>query len=114
VPADDGQVGENLVLVQPGAIFKMGVMPVVEFTANLARQTAAPSIKVAGATVAEVLEAVFAQQPALRGYVLDDQGAVRQHVVVFLDGVAVKDRRQLADAVRPDSEIFVMQALSGG
>jgi hypothetical protein len=89
-------------------------MPTVEFTANLARQTAAPSCRVAGTTVAEALSAVFATQPALKSYVLDDQGAVRQHVVIFADGVAIKDRRGLSDTVREDSEIFVMQALSGG
>lgn len=89
-------------------------MPLVEFTANLSRQTKAPSSRVGGATVGEALQAVFVATPGLRGYVLDDQGAVRTHVVVFLDGSPVRDRRGLSDAVRPDSEIFVMQALSGG
>lgn len=90
------------------------MMPVVEFTPNLAHQTAAPSCCVEASTVAEALNAVFAQRPALRGYVLDDQGSVRQHVVIFVDGDALKDRRGLSDALRADSEIFVMQALSGG
>lgn len=89
-------------------------MPVVEFTRNLASQTDAPSCRVEGATVREALEAVFVLHPNLRSYILDDQGAVRMHVVVFADGVAVKDRSRLTDAVRFDSEIFVMQALSGG
>jgi sulfur-carrier protein len=89
-------------------------MPLVEFTPNLARQTNAPACRVDGATVGEVLRAVFAATPALRGYVLDDQGAVRTHVVVFIDGSPMRDRSGLSDAVRPDSEIFVMQALSGG
>ncbi|WP_395748363.1 MoaD/ThiS family protein [Prosthecobacter sp.] len=89
-------------------------MPTVHFTANLARQTAAPVCEVAGATVREALQAVFARHPALRSYVLDDQGAVRQHVVVFVDGTAIADRRQQADVLKPDSEVFVMQSLSGG
>jgi molybdopterin synthase sulfur carrier subunit len=89
-------------------------MPTVQFTANLASQTAAPICQVEGATVREALYAVFAQHPTLRSYVLDDQGAVRQHVVVFVDGTAIIDRPKQTDAVRPDSEIFVMQALSGG
>lgn len=89
-------------------------MPLIEFTPNLSRQTAAPPCRVEAATVAEALHEVFARQPALRGYVLDDQGAVRQHVVIFVDGDALKDRRGLTDAVRAESEIFVMQALSGG
>jgi molybdopterin synthase sulfur carrier subunit len=90
------------------------IMPLVEFTPNLASQTEAPACQVGGGTVAEALGEVFARLPALRGYVLDDQGALRSHVVVFVDGVALRDRRTLTDSVRPDSELFVMQALSGG
>lgn len=89
-------------------------MPTVEFTANLASQTAAPKSRVAGGTVRECLDAVFVLHPALRGYVLDDQGALRQHVVVFLDGAAVRDRRTQSDPVSEQSELIVMQALSGG
>jgi molybdopterin synthase sulfur carrier subunit len=58
-------------------------MPVVQFTDNLARQIAAPPCDVEGTTVRECLEAAFRPRPALRGYILDDQGAVRQHVVVL-------------------------------
>jgi molybdopterin synthase sulfur carrier subunit len=89
-------------------------MPQVHFTRNLASQTAAPSCAVPGGTVAEALQEVFAQHPKLRSYIVDDQGALRTHVVVFVDGNAMVDRTRLTDAVRPDSEIFVMQALSGG
>jgi hypothetical protein len=89
-------------------------MPTVHFTANLSRLTSAPSASVDGATVGAALEGMFGKHPLLRGYVLDDQGAVRRHVVVFVDGSAILDRVGLSDAVRPDSEIYVMQALSGG
>lgn len=89
-------------------------MPLVEFTPNLASQTDAPTCQVEGATVAEALAAVFAQHPKLRSYVLDDQGALRTHVVVFVDGTTILDRRFLTDPVKPESDIFVMQALSGG
>lgn len=89
-------------------------MPSVEFTANLASQTPAPKCQVDGATVRECLQGVFELHPKLRGYVLDDQNAIRQHVIVFIDGTAIRDRRTQADAVEPDSELFVMQALSGG
>lgn len=89
-------------------------MPTVEFTANLARQTDVASCEVQGGTVGEVLRAAFEQQPQLQGYILDDQGALRTHVVVFLDGHTIRDRKKLSDPVSPDSEVFVMQALSGG
>lgn len=90
------------------------IMPVVQFTANLVRQTEAPSCRVDGATVAEALQSVFAAQPHLRSYVLDDQGVVRKHVVLFVDGTAIADRHNLSDSLRPESEVFVVQALSGG
>ena len=89
-------------------------MPAVQFTANLTRQTNAPACFVAGKTVREALDHVFADHPALRGYILDDQNEVRPHVVVFVDGTSMKDRCGLSDSVNADSEIFVMQALSGG
>ena len=92
-------------------------MPKVQFSANFSRQISAPACSVDGATVTTVrqaLESAFTQNPPLRGYVLDDQNAVRTHVVVFVDGAAVKDRICLSDPVLPDSEVYVMQALSGG
>ena len=67
-----------------------------------------------GGTVAEVLGELFALHPVLRSYVVDDQGEVRKHVTVFLDSTPIRDRERLSDPVRPDSEIFIMQALSGG
>ncbi len=89
-------------------------MPLVEFTPNLARQTSTASCRVDGGTVAEALEAVFDKLPTLRSYVLDDQGAVRPHVVIFVNGSSLRDRQGLTDPLASDSEVFVMQALSGG
>jgi sulfur-carrier protein len=89
-------------------------MPRVSFTGNLQRWIDAPAVEVPGGTVREVLDNVFARNPMLRGYVLDDQGAVRRHVVVFVGGEAIQDRKRLSDAVAPDAEISVLQALSGG
>ncbi len=50
----------------------------------------------------------------MRDYVLDDQGEVRHHVKVLVDGSNIKDRRKLTDRVNPNSEVYVFQALSGG
>jgi molybdopterin converting factor small subunit len=86
----------------------------VVFTANLKRHVEAPPSDVSGATVRAVLDAVFARNPRLRGYVLDDQGALRHHMIVFVDGEQVVDRVHLSDPVRATGEIYVMQALSGG
>jgi len=86
----------------------------VSFTPNLQRHVESPSETVAGDTVRAVLEAVFAANPRLRGYVLDDQGALRRHMMIFVDGQQIADRDQLSDPVRASSEVYVMQALSGG
>ncbi|MDE2581035.1 MAG: MoaD/ThiS family protein [Rhodospirillales bacterium] len=89
-------------------------MPTVAFTTVLQRFLPAPDMRVAGATVREALDAVFAAHPALRGYVLDDQGAVRRHVIVYVNGVPARDRTRLTDRVGPADEIYVFQALTGG
>ena len=38
----------------------------------------------------------------------------RHHLALFVDGVAIRDKRDLSQAIGKDSEIYVMQALSGG
>jgi len=89
-------------------------MPRVSFTPQLQRFLDAPPAAVAGTTVREALDQVFAANPRLRGYILDEHGRLRQHVTVFVGEAALADRRGLADAVGADTEIYVMQALSGG
>jgi sulfur-carrier protein len=89
-------------------------MPTVSFTRALERFIEAPSAAVDGRTVAEALAAVFASRPALRGYVLDDQGTLRHHVAVYVNGRLVSDRVRLSDPVGARDEIYVFQALSGG
>lgn len=90
------------------------LMPKVIFTANLQRHVSCPPCVVPGRTVGEALENAFVAVPRLRGYVLDEHGRLRHHMVVFLDGQACSDRRGLGEAVGEAGEIVVMQALSGG
>jgi sulfur-carrier protein len=89
-------------------------MPTVSFTRALERFLEASAAEVEGATVGEALAAVFASRPALRGYVLDDQGALRRHVAVYVNGRLVSDRVRLTDPVGASDEVYVFQALSGG
>jgi hypothetical protein len=97
-------------------------VPTVVLASSLARWlTASPTpgagevtLAVPGATVRAALDAVFAEYPNLRGYVTDERGALRHHVVAFADGVAVRDKTTLAEPVGPDAEIYLFQALSGG
>ena len=89
-------------------------MPRVVFTSNLQRHVNCPETQVAAGTVRTALAQVFAAQPQARGYVLDEQGHLRKHVVVFVDGQRVRDREKLDHPVRDASEVYVMQALTGG
>jgi molybdopterin synthase sulfur carrier subunit len=86
----------------------------VVFTPNLKRHVDCPDVDVPGATVREVLDGVFADNPRLRGYVVDERGVLRKHMIVFIDGRQIEDRVLLSDHVEPASELYVMQALSGG
>lgn len=86
----------------------------IRFTANLARHVAVPPAAIEGATVAAALARVFDANPRLRAYILDEQGRLRRHVTVFVNGEPAADRQHLSDPVGPADEIFVFQALSGG
>jgi hypothetical protein len=89
-------------------------MPRVVFTQNIQRHIACPPGEVPGGTVRAVLDAVFAANVAARSYVLDEHGAVRKHMIVFVNGEMIRDREKLSDPVPADAEVYVMQALSGG
>ena len=86
----------------------------VRFTSHLTRHRPAPTIEADGATVGEVLERGMAGDDLLKSYVLDEQGRLRKHVSIYLDGQVIRDRLRLSDPVAPGSEIYVLQALSGG
>jgi hypothetical protein len=89
-------------------------MAQLHFTQNLVRHTECPSAELAASTIGELLERYFQSWPGVRHYILDDQGEVRHHVKVLVDGANIKDRRKLTDRIKPDSEVYVFQALSGG
>lgn len=96
-------------------------MPTVVLASSLARWlTATPGqsvgerrLTVPGTTVREVLDGLFALQPQLRGYVLDESGAMRHHVVAYLNDAAV-DKANLHSTIEDGAELFLFQALSGG
>jgi len=92
----------------------LGIVPWVRFTRNLDRLVTVRDVQVAADTVASALDACFRENPRVARYVLDDQGALRKHVAVFVNGDQIRDRRGLSDTVCDDDQIYVMQALSGG
>ena len=86
----------------------------VTFTSNLRRHVDCPVVEATGQTVREVLDRVFESNDRLRSYILDDQAALRKHMTILVDGKRVCDLSGLSDAVQPKSEVYVLQALSGG
>ena len=89
-------------------------MPKLIFTSHLGGVAPQGESEYPGATVGEVLAGAFADHPGLRHYLLDDQGRVRKHVIVFADNRNLARDRTLAAPVSESGEIYVMQALSGG
>ena len=90
-------------------------MPTVKFTNALKRFF--PGLKdtaVHGRTLVEILREVEVSYPGISSYLLDDQHRLRQHVNIFIDGKPANDRNALKDSFSENSEIFIIQALSGG
>jgi sulfur-carrier protein len=86
----------------------------VAFTQNIQRHVTCRDTEAAGDNVREVLDNLFADNPRARSYVLDDQGALRKHMNIFIDGEMISDRVRLSDPVTGSSGIYIFQALSGG
>ena len=94
---------------------KYFLMATVKFTYALEKFF--PGIKeipAKGNTLREILDEVEARYPKIQNYLLDDQGKLRNHVNIFIDGSLITDRAGLSDSFSPNSEIYIIQALSGG
>ena len=89
-------------------------MAQIIFTQQLARFLPVPELSTVAGDLRGALDGAFAGNARLRGYVLDDQGHLRDNVVIFIDGKRSRDRVLLDDPLLPDSRIYVLQALSGG
>jgi hypothetical protein len=62
-------------------------------------------------TLADALEALNECYPGMRFRIVDEQGAVRRHIKIFVDGKLARD---LTTSVRPDGELMIVGALTGG
>ncbi|HTI12688.1 MAG TPA: MoaD/ThiS family protein [Puia sp.] len=90
-------------------------MPTVKFTYALKRFF--PGLKdtpAKGNTLASVLREMDASYPGVLTYLLDEQGRLRPHVNIFIGDTIIRDRVTLSDPFPDNSEIYIMQALSGG
>jgi sulfur carrier protein ThiS len=89
-------------------------MPHVEFAPALTRHVPCPPQQVDASTLREALAKSFEAAPQMRPYVLDEQGAVRKHVAVFVNSRMITDRAHLDVALDSTDKVMVIQALTGG
>jgi sulfur-carrier protein len=66
--------------------------------------------ELAGSSVIELLQGLEARHPEISGWVLDERGAIRRHINVFVNG----ERGNEATAVRSGDRVEVLPAITGG
>jgi molybdopterin converting factor small subunit len=66
--------------------------------------------EVDGATVVQLLRSLEQRHPEMSGWVLDERGAIRRHINVFVNG----ERGDEATAVQPGDRVEVLPAITGG
>ena len=65
-------------------------------------------------TLRDALEALFDELPALRGLLLDERGAFREHVLCFHNGRSTRWMSGLGGPVADGDTVRLLQAVSGG
>jgi len=90
-------------------------MPTVFIPTTLRRLTAnQPRIEVAGATVAETLDALEAAHPGFRERLFDASGQVKRFINIFVDDNEIRTLQGLATPVRPADKLSIVPAMAGG
>ena len=74
----------------------------------------ASSVEATGATVAEVLDGVYAQHPELRERIADESGELRRFVNVYVGGEDIRFLDGLATPVGDSGEVQILPAVAGG
>ena len=74
----------------------------------------AGSIPVEGATVGEVLDALFAEHAELRDRLCDEDGSLRRFVNVYVGGEDIRFGDGVATPVADGQEVQILPAVAGG
>jgi hypothetical protein len=86
-------------------------MPTVILTGSIRQHAGGHgTVDVPGTTARAAIGALEQVHPPLRGWVVDEQGALRRHVKLFHRGAEVP----LDAPLGPDDELHVVAAISGG
>jgi molybdopterin converting factor small subunit len=67
-----------------------------------------------GGTLAEVLDSLEASYPGIRGRILDDQGALRRFVNVYVGNDDVRFLDSLDTSTPEGAQVSVIPAVAGG
>lgn len=65
-------------------------------------------------TIGTLVQALNTNYPGLSDYLIMENGELRKHVNIFLNGSMIRDRKTLSDQVTADCTVHIIQALSGG
>ena len=97
------------------AFRKSKKMAKIEFSLQLASHVDCPaSGDLQVGSLREGLNCWFEKHPKLSGYLLNDEGQLRGHLSVFIDGQMAVHSEALDAHISDEAEVFVMQAISGG
>jgi sulfur-carrier protein len=66
------------------------------------------------ATVSEALTMLWKDYPGLQDRIVDEQGAVRQHINIFVGDEAIRFAEGLSTKVPAGAEVLIVPAVSGG
>ncbi len=90
-------------------------MPRVRFTKHLKRYfPSLEEVTLTAGTLADVVAELDRLHPGIASYLVEESGALRKHVNIFIGEDLLHDRITLGDSVGELDEVFIMQALSGG
>jgi sulfur-carrier protein len=89
-------------------------MITVEFAPSIQRHKTVATQSVSAGTLSQALEASCSATAGLRHYILDDQGAIRKHVAVFVNQEMHLPRDDLSRLLRSGDKVLVIQCLTGG
>jgi molybdopterin converting factor small subunit len=88
----------------PGPVEVLIASPLVSYTGT-------DTVDARGETLGDLLNDLDARFPGIRFRMIDEQDRIRKHIRIFINGEQARD---LGHGVRPQDQVCIVQALSGG
>jgi sulfur-carrier protein len=86
----------------------------VTLTANLQKYYPQAKFDMSASSVKDLLKKMDEVRPYFSAYILEDNGAIRKHVNIFINGEVVRDKSHVEIPLEAGTQVHIMQALSGG